>query len=179
MAYHPQTNGQVKRYNRTVLASLRGYVSKRQEEWDEFKSDVTFSYNCRVHSSKIIPPFELKLTRSSPIFSLHALPRADEVAPATLKREFLELLKTIRLRAVVNLHKVQARYKKSYVLGVVRKNTDLSVGDEAYLRIYNIDVGLNHKLESLVQGPDWVMENSRTTLRLILGSKRSVCHQTA
>jgi transposase InsO family protein len=45
-AYHPQTNGQVERYNRTILASLRGYVSKRQDDWDDFTSAKTFAYNC-------------------------------------------------------------------------------------------------------------------------------------
>jgi transposase InsO family protein len=29
-AYHPRTNGQVELYNRTILAALRAYVSKRQ-----------------------------------------------------------------------------------------------------------------------------------------------------
>jgi hypothetical protein len=62
-AYHPQTNGQVERYNRTILASLRGYVSKRQDDWDDFTSAITFAYNCRVHSSLGLPPFELALTR--------------------------------------------------------------------------------------------------------------------
>jgi transposase InsO family protein len=41
--YRPQTNGQVERYNRTILASLRGYVSKRQDDWDDFTSAITFA----------------------------------------------------------------------------------------------------------------------------------------
>jgi hypothetical protein len=152
-AYHPQTNGKVERYNRTILASLRGYVSKRQDDWDDFTQAVTFAYNCRVHSSLDMPPFELALTRPPPTLVLQALPQADEVTPATVKREFLERLKTLGLCAGENLHKSQARYKKSYDRGVVRKNTDLSVGEEAYLRVEVIDVGRNHKLDSLVQGP--------------------------
>jgi transposase InsO family protein len=56
-AYHSQTNGQVERYNRTILASLRGYIAARQDDWDDFTSAVTFAYNCRVHSSLCMPPF--------------------------------------------------------------------------------------------------------------------------
>jgi IS30 family transposase len=43
-AYHPQRNGQVERYNRTIINSLRGYVSERQNDWDEFTSGLTFGY---------------------------------------------------------------------------------------------------------------------------------------
>jgi hypothetical protein len=93
-----------------------------------------------------MPPFEFALTRPPHTLALQTLPRADEVAPATLKREFLEWLKTLRLRAGKNLHTDQVRYKKSYDRGVVRKNTELSVGDEAYLRVEITDVGRNHKL---------------------------------
>jgi Chromo (CHRromatin Organisation MOdifier) domain len=75
----------------------------------------------------------------------------------------------LRLRAEENLHKAQARYKKSIARGIVRKNTDLSVGDEAYLRVEVTDVGRNHKLESLVQDPYRVVENAGTTLRLSIG----------
>jgi Chromo (CHRromatin Organisation MOdifier) domain len=53
----------------------------------------------------------------------------------------------------------------------VRENTELSVGDEAYLRVEITDVGLNHKLESLVQGPYRVAENAGTTLRLCIGDE--------
>jgi hypothetical protein len=63
------------------------------------------------------------------------------------------------------------RYKKSYDRGVVRKNTELAVGDEAYLRVVVTDVGRNHKLESLVQGPYRVVENEGTTLRLCIGDE--------
>jgi Chromo (CHRromatin Organisation MOdifier) domain len=116
-------------------------------------------------------PFELALTRPPPTLSLQALPRADEVALNTLKREFLERLKTLRLRAGENLHKAQVRYKKSYDRGVVRKDTELSVGDEAYLRVEITDVGRNQKLESFVQRSYRVVENVGKTLRLCIGDE--------
>jgi hypothetical protein len=116
-----------------------------------------------------MPPLEWALTRPPNTLALQALPRADEIALANLKREFIERLKILRLCAGENLLRAQARYKKNYDRGVVRKNTDLSVGDEAYLLVEVTDVGRNHKFESLVQGPYQVMENCGTTLRLSTG----------
>jgi transposase InsO family protein len=60
-AYHPQTNAHVERLNRTCLCYLRGYASKRQDDWDEYTSAVTFACNCSVCSS-LGMPFELNLT---------------------------------------------------------------------------------------------------------------------
>jgi hypothetical protein len=53
----------------------------------------------------------------------------------------------------MNLHQAQARYKSNFDRGVSRKNVNLQEGDEAYVRVEVTDVGRNHKLESLVQGP--------------------------
>jgi hypothetical protein len=69
-------------------------------------------------------------------------------------------LKTLRLRAGENLHQAQTRYKRSYDRGVAQKNGKLQEGDEAYPRVEVTDVGRNHKLESLVQGPYQVVENA-------------------
>jgi transposase InsO family protein len=48
-AYHPQTNGQVERFNRTIVNSLRGYLAGRQADRDEYTAAITFGYNCRIH----------------------------------------------------------------------------------------------------------------------------------
>jgi hypothetical protein len=113
-AYHPPTNGQVERYNRTILAYLRGYVANRQDDLDDYTPTVTNAYNCRAHSSLGMPPFELALSRPPTTISLQASPRPEEASPKTFKGEFLERLKSLRLRAGTNLHKAQACYKRNY-----------------------------------------------------------------
>jgi transposase InsO family protein len=113
-AYHPQTNVQVARYNRTILVSIRAYVSKRQDEWEDYTAAVTYAYNCRVHSSLGMHPFSLTFTRPPPNLSLQAKPRREGITPTSAKKRFLERVKTIRLRASENLHKVQARYKSNF-----------------------------------------------------------------
>jgi hypothetical protein len=58
----------VDRYNRTILVALRAYVAKRQDDWDDYTSAVTFAYNCRVQSSLGMPPFELTISRPPSLY---------------------------------------------------------------------------------------------------------------
>ena len=82
--YDPQTNGQVERYNRTILAMLRNYVNEHQNDWDRYATDLTYAYNCHIHRSMDTTPFNLVLSRPPPEFSLHhsvklrAPPTAEE-----------------------------------------------------------------------------------------------------
>jgi len=43
--YHPQTNGQVERYNRTLVRQLRCYIAEHQTEWDSLLALLTTAYN--------------------------------------------------------------------------------------------------------------------------------------
>ena len=170
-AYHPQTNGQVERYNRTLVEALRAYVSRRQDDWDEFTSAVTYAYNCRVHSSLGMPPMELVVSRPPVTASLENKPREEEVAPRSAKREFLERLKTLRERAGGNLHRAQVRYKRGYDRSVKESNRGLREGDEAYVRAEAPQGEQHSKLDSLVQGPYQVESNDGRTMLLRIGGE--------
>jgi transposase InsO family protein len=87
--YHPQTNGQVERFNRTIINSLRGYVERRQGDCDEYTAATTFGYNCRVHSSLHLAPFELILSRPPPNLSVESAPTGIEDTPTSSKLRFL------------------------------------------------------------------------------------------
>jgi hypothetical protein len=47
------------------------------------------------------------------------------VTPRTAKQEFMERLKTVRIRTGGNIHRAQARYKESFEKKVRPKNSDL------------------------------------------------------
>lgn len=55
--YHPQTNGQVERYNRTIVKQLRHYVQDDERTWDELLPILTYAYNTQPHRSTGIAPF--------------------------------------------------------------------------------------------------------------------------
>ena len=70
-AYHPQCDGMVERFNRSLLQLLRTYVDK-QWDWERHLPLVLYAYRSAVHSSTGISPFYLmfgrhpKLPASSP-----------------------------------------------------------------------------------------------------------------
>ena len=69
-AYHPQTNGQVERYNRTLLSMLRNYVNEKQDYWDVYALALTYAYNTHVHRTTGTTPFDLILSRPPPPYAL-------------------------------------------------------------------------------------------------------------
>ena len=61
-AYHPQGDGMVERFNRSLLQLLRAYV-ERQTEWEQYLPFVLFAYHTAVHTSTGVSPFELMYGR--------------------------------------------------------------------------------------------------------------------
>jgi len=57
--YHTQTNGQVDRYNRTIVGQLRTHLEDHQDRWDELVSMLTLAFNSRPQQNTGVAPLEL------------------------------------------------------------------------------------------------------------------------
>ena len=63
-AYHPQGNGQVERFNRTLEAMLAKVVQSNQRDWDTHLPKVLFAYHTAIHESTQFVPYHLAFGRS-------------------------------------------------------------------------------------------------------------------
>jgi transposase InsO family protein len=133
-AYHPATNGQVERFNRTVLAMLSHYVSN-DREWDKQIGPAMVAYNATVHDSTGFSPQEM-LRAEAPRVLLSgnaSIPPADK---GTWRRKFLQNLAVIGKKAKEKLQSAQARYKKAYDAHVRARNATLVAGDWVLVRVF-------------------------------------------
>ena len=161
-AYHPQTNGQVERYNRTIASMLRNYLNEHQDDWDVYVGPLTYAYNSHVHRTTRTTPFELVLSRPPPEFSLR---RADGNAPPydrrTQRAEFLKTLYPKTQKAYGSLRRTPARYKRELDKSVRSINARLKPGDYAYLNPTD-EAKTSNKLAS----PYRVLANYKRTITI-------------
>jgi transposase InsO family protein len=93
-AYHPQTDGQTARTNRTLLQVLRNYVNRNGSNRSKFITTVEFGINSAANASTGKSPFEILYG-----YSPRILPPAiwDESTPAAMhfvETRMLNLLET-------------------------------------------------------------------------------------
>jgi hypothetical protein len=129
-AYHPQTDGQTERANRTLEEGLRAYVNERQSDWDEHLPALEFAVNNSVQASTGFTPFHLNYGQdaSMPIDHMTQSMRdcPSQGASDRIKRLIDDLAK-----AKEHLHKAQQRQVK--YADQHRRHVTFTIGDKVLL----------------------------------------------
>jgi len=66
MAYHPQTKGQVERFNRRLKAMIAKFMNGRHDNWDIYLTAFLYAYRTSPHKSTGHTPYEAMLGRAPP-----------------------------------------------------------------------------------------------------------------
>ena len=184
-AYHPQTDGQTERANRTLQAVLRSYAESRTD-WDEWLPFVAAAYNSTVQESTGRTPFELNFPDARSIDPLQwaiadranvrAIDRRGVSAEAERTLTEMKVIwDEVRAKLVVE----QARQKK--YADTKRRDVKYEVGDSVYLATRNLRV-FGGKLVPKWVGPYLVTEvrksgvSVKLDLRDELGKTNPVFH---
>ncbi|CAF1353889.1 unnamed protein product [Didymodactylos carnosus] len=62
-SYHPQTNGQVERFNATFCTQLSKYYDENKDDWDDYLQSVIYAYNTGSHATTGFVQYELAFGR--------------------------------------------------------------------------------------------------------------------
>ena len=132
-SFHPQTDGQTERMNRTLEESLRSYVLPHHRDWDQHLIPIEMAYNDSMHSS----------TRETPYFLNHGrhplMPhQIQRLLPGSVPRanDFLANLRTALDRAKDHLDRAKARQKDN--ADKSRQDLSFQVGDLVRLSNANL-----------------------------------------
>jgi len=170
--YHPQTNGQVERFNRTLASMLRHYVAEDHRNWDEYLPVLAYAYNRCVHRSTNTIPFELVLTRAPPPIGLEDIKlKGDE---AWTRDSWRRQLRGLYARANSSLARMQARYKRDFDKAVRAPNRRIRAGDAVYIDLRNTSQETTilgrarNKLDFQSMGPYTVISNQGHTFDILV-----------
>lgn len=129
-AYHPQTDGQTERANRTLEEMLRSRINFQQNDWDEHLSACELATNNAVQASTGFTPFYLNHGREAKLPFDHAiaelLPTNNPEAATRIKR-----LHDDMQRARSNIQVAQQRQAR--YLDPRRRDVVFKVGDQVLL----------------------------------------------
>ena len=153
--YHPNANGQVERYNRTLLQAIRCLLPERQSSWDvhlplvgmALRAGVNhttgFSPNLMILGREVLSPLELVTGVGAE--NLH------EQEPAQYVRELLQRMKSVHDEARRHVGLVQRAQKKTYDLHLYERSYEK--GDLVYQHNEAGQVGQSKKLQPIFIGP--------------------------
>jgi len=132
--YRSQTNGQVERYNRTLVRQLRCNIAEHQKEWESHLSLFTTAYNTQVHASTGEIPFAFVSPRRLQLIGMERMPwlrQAEERTEdaSTAAEQYIEDFRALIPAVRRQLGKAQATYKRAFDARTKEKNNSVKAGD--------------------------------------------------
>ena len=145
--YHPQTNGQIERFNSTMDGKIVALCNERRTNWDEVLPYVTFNYNTSIHATTKQVPFEMMHGRQA------TLPFDQQANLISLtqdpehRNKIKDYLETLTEVARKNILKNQQRYKTRY--DSHRRDWTLRINDLVLVKTR----GARNKFDIRYEGP--------------------------
>ncbi|KAK8934918.1 hypothetical protein KSP39_PZI014856 [Platanthera zijinensis] len=128
-AFHPQTDGQTERTNRTMEDMLRMCALDFGKRWEDYIFLVEFAYNNSYQASIGMAPFEALYGRKCRTPLAWAEAGESKLSGKKEVEEATSLIRSIRERLLI----AQDRQAKYY--NAKHRNVEFAVGDWVYLKI--------------------------------------------
>jgi hypothetical protein len=158
-AYRPSTNGQVERWNATLVDMLTHLALEK--DWDRSLGLACVAYNSSVHSTTGYATLELSSCRE-PAPSVWArqpsLLARDTASKYRFRQALLARASRLCAAAKETSSTRLARYKRLYDHHVRRRHKNLLIGDSVFVRTHLLEPGRTPKLVAPVAGPYPVVE---------------------
>lgn len=151
---HPQSDGMVERFNRTLEAQLSKFVSNHQRDWDQHVPLLMMAYRTAVHDTSGNTPAKLMLGRDLrlPVDLLTGRPDNEPLSEATdYAIDLQEKLERVHDFARNNLKLKSDKMKEYY--DASSQDETLNEGDPVWLYNPARKKGLSPKLMRPWQGP--------------------------
>ncbi|CAF1557917.1 unnamed protein product [Didymodactylos carnosus] len=145
--YHPQTNGQIERYNSTMDAKIAALSNEQKTDWDDQLPFVTFNYNTALHATTKQIPFEMMYGRSPILPFDHQDPTVSLTQDPEHCNKLNKYLSSLTEQAKQNISKSQQQYKQRYDAN--RSNPKYNIGDLILVKTLNP----RHKFDIRHEGP--------------------------
>lgn len=158
---HPQSDGLVERFNRTLATQLAILTSQHQRDWDQHLPLVLWAYRTAVQESSQCTPAALMFGRElrTPVDLVFGAPPEPEIAGGPEMdyfRRLRERLHTVHQLARRTLEGAGARQKRAY--DTRAHGPMLGAGDRVWVFCPQRKRGLTPKLMSHWQGPGEILE---------------------
>ncbi|KAJ9507837.1 hypothetical protein QJQ45_019250, partial [Haematococcus lacustris] len=174
-AYHPQTDGQTERANRTVEDMLRPYVNDHKSDWDQHLAAVEFAYNSSEHVGTGFTPFYLNYGQHPTTPSALLLP-PPTLVPSQTAEDFVTSMRNnltaarSALQRSIDTQKLHADQH--------RRHEEFEVGDLVLLSCANLNLQTavnSAKLQPRFVGPFKVLaKHSPVSYKLDLPSSMRI-----
>ena len=153
-AYHPQCDGMVEKFNRTLKTMFRKHASKFGAQWDRYLPGVLWTYRNTPHEATGEEPSFLLFgvdCRTPTMAALLPSNPVEAVDVADYREEVVLSLSSARELAADSIRKAQVKYKAAYD----RKATPMhyQVGDWVLVKFPQEETGKHRKLSRPWHGP--------------------------